>query len=340
MGLLRLALAALVMMSHMGIFFSGLNPGVSAVIVFYLLAGYVVNQLWTRRPVHSLRSAALWFYQDRLWRIVPLYLFALTFATILWAFGAQSGFIARSPQLHDWLANVLIIPLNYFMYTGQDSFTLLPPAWSLGVELQFYLLVPFLLSRPCLGAGAALLSLAVFALAQCGLLDIDFFGYRLLAGVGFVFFAGVMVGRTDRLSHGCLGLLWLASVVYVVWLVSAHRHQPYNTEVALGFALGLPVLIAFLKFPRKGSWQTLQRRAGELSYGLFLMHFPIIWLLQMNGYSGPSTAWAVFVLSGVLAWVGHAVVERPLWKKFRLKLLTGAADVGSVVYEKKNRSNS
>lgn len=340
MGLLRLTLAVLVMISHMGIFFFGLNPGVSAVIVFYLLAGHVVSQLWTRRPVQSLRSAALWFYQDRLWRIVPLYLFALAFATALWALGAQSGFIARSPQLYDWLANVLIIPLNYFMYTGQDGFTLLPPTWSLGVELQFYLLVPLLLSRPSLALGAALLSLVVFVLAQCGVLDIDFFGYRLLAGVGFVFLAGTLLGRPDRLSRGCLGLLWLSSVIYVIWIFATHRHQPYNTEVALGFALGLPVLIAFLKFPRKGLWQTLQRRAGELSYGVFLLHFPIIWLLQMNGYSGRSTAWVVFVLSVFLAWVAHIAVERPLWKKFRLKLSTNAADAASVAYEKTIRGNS
>lgn len=336
MGLLRLALATLVMISHIGIFFYGLNPGVSAVIVFYMLAGHVVSQLWARRPVASTWGAALWFYQDRLWRILPLYLFALAVATVLWALGAQSGFIARSPGLWDWLANLLIIPLNYFMYTGQDTFTLLPPTWSLAVELQFYLLVPLLLSRPALAVGAALLSFGVFVLAQCGVLDVDVFGYRLLAGVGFVFLAGTLLGRPDRLSRGCLVLLWLASVILAIWLWRGGHHRPYNTEVALGFALGLPLLVAFLKFPRQGLWQRLQRRAGELSYGVFVLHFPIIWLLYMQGIAGPSSAWLVFALSVLLAWVAHVAVERPLWAKFRLKLLTPPADASSVASKKRS----
>lgn len=326
MGLLRLALASLVMLSHMGISFAGLNPGVSSVIVFYMLAGHVVSQLWARRPVQDSYAAAWWFYQDRLWRIVPLYLFAALIAAALWALGAESPFIGLSPRWYDWLSNLLIIPLNFFMYTGQDGFTLLPPAWSLAVELQFYLLVPLLLGRPLLAIAAAILSFAVFILAQYGVLNTDVFGYRLLGGVGFVFLAGTLLGRCDRLSRGCLGLLWLGSVIYVIWLLTGDRHQPYNTEVALGFALGLPLLLAFLQFPCSRFWQNLQRRAGELSYGVFLLHFPAIWLLQMFGFTGHSVAWLVWVVSALLAWAGHTAVERPLWRKFRLKLSVKPAD--------------
>lgn len=339
MGLLRLFLASMVMLSHIGISFAGLNPGVSSVIVFYMLAGHVVSQLWSRRPVQGSQAATLWFYQDRLWRIVPLYLFAVLIAALLWGGGAQSPFIGLEPRWYDWLSNVVIIPLNFFMYTGQDGFTLLPPSWSLAVELQFYLLVPLLLGRPALAVAAALLSFAVFILAQCGVFNTDVFGYRLLPGVGFVFLVGTLLGRCDRMSRGCLGLLWLCSVVYVIWLLMGDRHRPYNTEVALGFALGLPLLAVFMKFPRKGHWQTVQRRAGELSYGVFLLHFPSIWLLQMFGYTGHSTAWMVFLVSALMAWVGHTAVERPLWRKFRLKLLVNSADA-TVASGKKIASTS
>lgn len=320
MGLLRLILATLVLISHMGIFIAGLNPGVSAVIVFYLLAGHVVSQLWQRRPVAGLAAASRWFYQDRLLRIVPLYLFALVLAAVLWALGAQSGFISRSPGWQDWLANLLIIPLNYFMYTGQEAFTLLPPAWSLGAELQFYLLVPLLLSVPWLACVAALASFAVFVLAQISVLDIDIFGYRLLAGVGFVFLAGTLLGRPERVARLSLVALWASSAIYALWLLGSDQHRPYNTEVALGMALGLPLLVIFQRLPRSGAWQTLQRRAGELSYGVFLLHFPAIWCLSLFGLSGPSTVGLVFLLSIAFAWLGHAVVERPLWHRYRVQL--------------------
>lgn len=337
MGLLRLFLASLVMLSHMGISYYGINPGVSAVIVFYLLAGHVVSQLWTRRP-NPQNGPAMWFYRDRLLRIVPLYLFALLVALGLWLVGAQSPYIARDPHWQDAFNNLLIVPLNYYMYAGQ-AFTLLPPAWSLGVELQFYLLVPLLLSIPCLGVAAALLSFGVFVLAQFGVLDTDIFGYRLLGGVGFVFLAGTLMGRSDRASRATLAALWLASVAYSAWLLSGDHHIPYNIDVALGMALGLPLLVLFARFPRQGPWQTLQRRAGELSYGVFLLHFPAMWCLGLLGLSGSSTAWMVFVLSAALAWCGHVGIEQPLWRKFRTRLpKTLPASTRSVSKsERKNR---
>ena len=317
MGLLRLVLATLVLISHLGISFGGLNPGVSAVIVFYMLAGHVVSQLWARRPQ---TGGQRWFYQDRLWRIFPLYATAAVLAIALWLAGAQSYFLSKPPGVTDWLANLLIIPLNLYMFSGQDAFTLVPPAWSLGAELQFYLLIPFLLGRPWLAIGAAALTFGVFVMAQMNLVDSDVYGYRLLAGVGFIFLAGTLLGRSDRLSRGALTLLWASSVAYVVWLRSGNHYLPFNTEVALGVALGLPLLVAFLRLPRKGLLHWLQRRAGELSYGVFLFHFPVIWLLQLFGFSGPSTATGVIALSILLAWLAHILVERPLWKYFRLEL--------------------
>lgn len=316
MGLLRLFLASMVMLTHLGYSFFGVSPGVSAVIVFYLLAGHVVSQLWAKRQG---RGAALWFYQDRLWRIVPLYLVALILAIVLWLIGVQSPFLSREPHWQDWLANLLIVPLNYYMFTGQDAFTLLPPTWSLGVELQFYVLVPLLLGRPQLQMIVTILSLVVFTLAQFGVLNTDVFGYRLLGGVGFVFLAGTLLDKRDFQSRALLGLLWLTSAIYAFWLLISDRHVPYNTEVAVGLALGLPLLQVFLRFPRKGLWQSIQRKAGELSYGVFLMHFPVIWLLEILGQSGPQTAWKVFVLSALLAWLAHVYVERPLWQRFRFQ---------------------
>mgnify|MGYP003343567634 FL=1 len=45
MGYLRLILALLVLLSHAGWRVAGLNPGVTAVIGFYLISGYVMAGL-------------------------------------------------------------------------------------------------------------------------------------------------------------------------------------------------------------------------------------------------------------------------------------------------------
>jgi hypothetical protein len=126
MGSLRFLLACLVLLSHLGISIVGLNPGVIAVVIFYVLAGHVVAGLWTKWQYQP--NPLMCFYHDRSWRIFPQYGVAILFATLLWLNGSQSSFLTKPPALADWLSNILIVPLNYFMYSGQDRFTLIPPA--------------------------------------------------------------------------------------------------------------------------------------------------------------------------------------------------------------------
>ncbi len=248
MGTLRFILASLVLLSHLGISITGLNPGVTAVVVFYLLAGHVVAGLWAkwqRRP-----QALFNFYRDRSWRIFPQYGAAVIFSTLLWLSGAQSSFISAAPSLTDWLSNAIIIPLNYYMYSGQDSFTLIPPAWSLATEIQFYLIAPLLLSQPLSKIIACLfLSLIIFVLAQGQWLNTDYYGYRLLPGILFIFILGGLYELKYRHKAMVPFLLaiWLLNGAYLFWLVIGQAHIPYNREVSLGLMLAMPLLAALSK---------------------------------------------------------------------------------------------
>jgi len=88
----------------------------------------------------------------------------------------------------------------------------------------------------------------------------------------------------------------------------------------LGLTLGIPLLRQFQRLRFVGAWERIQRLAGELSYGLFLLHFPAIWALQLAGLGGQQTAWLVWLLSAGLAWLGHRLIERPLWACYRPQL--------------------
>jgi peptidoglycan/LPS O-acetylase OafA/YrhL len=323
MGALRFLLACSVLISHLGIKINGLNPGVIAVIVFYLLAGHVVARLWGKWQYQP--DALGRFYSDRAWRILPQYTAALLFATLVWLGGAQSSFIAIRPGLSDWLANFLIVPLNIYMYTGQDSFTLIPPAWSLGAEIQFYLLAPLLLSQKLLHQlmvfGA---SLGVFALAQIQVLDTDYYGYRLMPGVLFIFLMGAMHELAYRHTslRNLLIFFWSLNFIYLLWLFKVGQYLPYNKEVALGLMIAMPVLAVLNKRkPEKKislMGRRLDRRLGELSYGIFLYHFPVIWMLKLQlPVVSANDIVAVIALSLCCAAIGHWMLERPLWRRFR-----------------------
>ncbi|NMG16354.1 acyltransferase family protein [Aromatoleum bremense] len=315
MGSLRFVLACLVLASHLGHSVSGLNPGVTAVVVFYLLAGHVVGGLWEkwRSQPHALRQ----FYADRLWRVLPQYYAALGAAALLWAAGAQSPFLALAPGPLEWVINLVVLPLAYFMYTGKEGFALVPPAWSLAVEIQFYLLAPWLagLTAARLG-GAILASLLVFTAAQLQWLDADHFGYRLLPGVLFIFLAGAGL-RRPALRPALLAL-WAVIVLYTVLLRWTGHYIPFNQEVALGVSLGVPVLEGLRRIQPRGRLKAFDEQLASLSYGVFLWHFPVTWLLELNPPILTAGAFAtVLGLATACAFLSHHGVERPLWRRFR-----------------------
>lgn len=321
MGLLRYFLASLVLVSHLGhTVLGGINPGVSAVVVFYMLAGHVVAGLWQKW--HAQPGALGRFYADRLWRVMPQYALACMAAALLWLAGAQSPFLSQQPGPLHWLAQITVVPLAYYMYTGAEGFVLLPPAWSLGVELQFYLLAPFLVLLP--GRTLALLmaaSLAVFSAAQAQWLNADHFGYRLLPGVLFLFLTGAALRR--RAAPAALATLWLGMCIYLttVW---GQPPVPYRRDVALGFVLGLP-LLALLQQRRTcppgqrpmGAAPAALQALANASYGVFLWHFPVMWALALGGVALAPRSIAELLLvttfSTICALAAHHALERPLW---------------------------
>lgn len=318
---MRLVLALAVLLSHAGLRIHGLNPGVTAVIGFYLISGYVMTGLIQRHFAAPAHMPA--FYVDRLLRIMPQYL-VYAGATLAWFFvtGAHTAFLARSPGVADLLNNLAVVPLNFYMFNGADQFSLIPPAWSLGAELQFYLLAPCMVLWPRLGVVLAVTSLGIYALAMIGRLHTEWFGYRLLAGVLWVFAAGMVLFVVQR-SRPALAVLMAAAAppvalaIYLLLRRYGLHAVPYNQEVLIGWGLGLP-LLHWLSRRRSGR---LDAVAGDVSYGVFLNHFLLIWLLFAS--PGLSAAqYALLALGSVsLSWLTQRLFERPAlaWRR-RLRL--------------------
>lgn len=311
-GTLRLLLAAAVALSHLGVAVGGLNIGVPAVVVFYLISGYVIRALLEAGP------GAGAFYVERALRLAPQYLFFGLLGAGLWAAGAVSPFLARDPGLWEWAANLLVAPLNYFMFNGLDAFTLIPPAWSLGCEIQFYLLAPWLWRAPSVVRGLFFgLSLLVYGAALMGWLDSDAFGYRLLPGVLWIFLLGGWLHELSRVRvlRLCLGV-WLAHLVLFGLLVwQPEWRVPFRVEVALGLVVGLPLLAVLAPLGAR-AWDSA---LGNLSYGLFLAHFALIWAWGMLASDpGGLPPAALYLVGGLgLAWVGWWLVERPVSRRRR-----------------------
>lgn len=309
LGSLRLLLALLVALSHAGVRVYGFNPGVTAVVVFYLISGYVMTGLL--RTHYSEWREIPAFYLDRALRLYPQYLF-IAGLTLGWmaATDARTAFLRHPPSIPDIVNNLAVIPLNLFMFNDSDQFTLIPPAWSLGAEMQFYLLVPILLLTRMRGA-VLLGSFVVFMLAAWGIIHTEWFGYRLLPGVLFMFLLGSCLHECHRGRLSCCALpfasgLVLAGLLLVLGL-SARLAVPYNAETLTGLLIGLPALHVLVRLPRRG-WDDF---FGDLSYGVFLCHFLILWLMGADAVQDWGLA-AYLIAAAALSFLSQRLVERPI----------------------------
>jgi peptidoglycan/LPS O-acetylase OafA/YrhL len=290
-GGLRLLLAMMVCLSHISLSIGGYNPGVAAVVVFYLLAGYV-----TRALIEDQLRTAPSFYLERLIRLAPPYWGAMAVAMLVWIIIAPSSqFLQRNPGAGDWLANLTILPLNYFMWTRQDQFTLIPPAWSLAVEVQFYLLAPWLLRFRRLGYALALLSLCLYLLAAMSVVNTDWWGYRLLPGVLFMFMIGATLQSRPILvtSLTC----FVSGALLIFFLLNPHKQAPFNIETAIGLFIGTPVL-AILAHLRR---HHLDDMVGRIAYPVFLLHFAVLWCFEALGWTGSVILATPVVLASYIA---------------------------------------
>ncbi|MQR02430.1 acyltransferase family protein [Glaciimonas soli] len=322
MGIYRLLLAIAVLLSHLGITIYGHNIGVFAVISFFILSGYVMTALVDRHYMEFSRVGR--FYQDRAMRLFPQFLFYFFLTLLLIGLAHPSSFFIGDVTLPKILLNVTMLPLNFFQYFINCQ--IIPQAWSLGLESQFYLVIPLVII--CKARGPVLVaSLAFFLLAYLGILNADTWGYRMLPGTLFMFILGSYIYRTP--SRAALYAIYLVICAMLIGLVIHPAWQlPFTFEVLAGLVFGVPVVWGLSKL----SFGRLEELAGNLSYGVFLNHFLLIWLFQSIGISGDSW-WYVYALiasSIALAGISYQLVERPVIRLRHVLRKRGARSIGAV----------
>lgn len=324
-GTLRLVLAVMVALSHAGLSVQGYHLGVPAVVVFFLLSGYVVAGMLAHPP-------PLWhFYAERALRLLPPYYGALALGVVCWWAGVSSDFLQAGHQPLLWAAALSIVPLNYAtLWPVLDTFTPVPPAWSLGLELQFYGLAPWLLARQGRIHAAILITVAVGGAAQLGLLPSDAWGYRLLAGNLYIFLSGAMLWRMHHSpgeGRAHIVALWLVVLgvgLGAGWL--GRWGQPFVLEVTVGYVLGVPIIAALGALPRR-AWDD---RCADLAYPVFLLHFAVLWTLEALGHPPAATSWRWLVaylgVTLTAAAALHWLTQRPVvaWRR-RLRQVAARA---------------
>jgi peptidoglycan/LPS O-acetylase OafA/YrhL len=307
MGTYRFILATLVLYSHAFGSIAGANPGVVAVISFFVISGYVMSLL-VERNYPSFREIPT-FYLDRAARLFPQYLFYV-FVTLLLAstIGIHDDFVADRGPIYI-LANIAILPLGFYMFALNHA-VYVPPAWSLGLELTFYLLFPFFWLLPKKAKYVALAtSILVFTMAYFGVINSNWFGYRFIPGTFFIFIAGASLAVPAALParYALMAAAGMTVAFIGLLLFPTIRALPYNFEVTLGAAIGITAIAWLKRYPRIGWDEYL----GNLSYGVFLSHYLFIFIADRFGID----RWLIVPIGALASAVlTYELVEKPVLK--------------------------
>ena len=335
---LRALSVVLVLLFHAGV----VKSGYIGVDVFFVLSGFLIsNILWEKLSgTDPTRRVLASFYARRCLRILPLSLLVLVvtavashffFETLIdnWASAGRAALV--------WAENWFLIheSNDYFAPQGTNPFQ---QYWSLGVEEQFYVVLPLLMlgllfvlrgfNRRARLIGLAVLAGAgvVAALASARVLDLSesetyyssfVRSYQLLAGVLVMALVRVLNLRDDR--------RWLFAAG-VVGLIVAGGFLDLSTTTSGLIATACAVLCVLSSKAVLVDSKVLEK-LGLWSYGMYLWHFPISVYLTEERSTSPWVAFAiVFAASTAIAAFTYRFFENPVR---HLKLPTGVTFAGT-----------
>jgi peptidoglycan/LPS O-acetylase OafA/YrhL len=320
---------------------SRLMPGgFVGVDIFFVISGYLIT-LQILKELGSGRFSIGEFYRRRIKRIAPAMLVVLAATLFISQFlfrpedaenAARSAFwsIMSLANVHFWLFE----DASYFA-TSSDELPLLH-YWSLGVEEQFYLFWPIILTLCATrvrSRGFALTALAVaigsFLFAQVYFYtDPSFVYYMLPTRAGELLTGAILawfVSRQNEASIGELANQALATIGLVLIIGSLYL---LSDEVVFPGFLAVPATLGAAALIYSGwagsTWVSgvLVIRpivwVGLVSYSAYLWHWPILAFLRYGQVEITSAVAILFFVSTLtLAWLSYRYIETPFRKSNR-----------------------
>jgi peptidoglycan/LPS O-acetylase OafA/YrhL len=288
----------------------------NAVLCFFVVSGFSI--------AHSLSERPQGFYARRFFRIYPLFFVSYLLALIpfaLWGKDFQYGIVDSTRYLHlpsIWSAIGSAFFLNGFLVHRLET---IGTAWTLSVEVFFYLLAPVFLkmkTRHLIG-----LILASCVLFYChSLLKVEGL-IELMYGeaaafllwpwlLGFVFYRH----RNEKWAQ--FMLLALGSLMITRWDLSGEPHALFIYVFSMAliiFSPRVPIRLA-----------GVLTYLGELSYPLYIIHGPIFCLLLGNHTGRP---WYVLIGLPLAASIAaYHLIDKPFRKRARARRPSARAGAG------------
>jgi peptidoglycan/LPS O-acetylase OafA/YrhL len=363
MGIIRLLLALSVVAAHCGpIFNQNFVNAPIAVQSFYIISGFYMSLILNEKYIGANSSYKL-FITNRLLRLYPIYWIVLI-GTIITGVGI---IMVTKGHMHYRFDSYLQVKANFLTYSylfvtnififGQDvvmflgirpengtlfytsnfhhtsptleSFLFVPQAWTLGIELTFYLIAPFLLRRGfkiILPLIVESFLLRLFIYDYLGLQN-DPWTYRffptevmffLLGYVSFRVYAKIKTSTLPKYLNECILLIAVFSTICYPYL-PAYKAQfmPFSTKEIIYFftiILSIPFLFNFLKRSK------LDTQVGDLSYPVYISHMLIFTFCTAQPFAFFKSGWMIALITIIAAILLNKLIGAPLEKYRQARL--------------------
>ena len=334
------------------------NHGYLAVDFFFTLSGFVIGYAYDDRWAKGM--SAWTFFKRRLIRLHPLLILGTIFGALLFYFGYHIGpteeecvtpmIATTSPwkMLAVMFLCFLMIPIGKSMDIRgwAETNPLNVPTWSLQWEYLANILYALIIRHfSTLMLGAFVAACGVLTVMLC--LNIDAFGilaardyaaYTVIGGwtlapdqlligatrVLYPFFAGLLLSRLHVSITIKRGGFLLCSTIIVAALAMPY-FAPDSAPWVNGIYEAAVILVVFPLVIAMGSGSCggggrLCRFHGELSYPLYIMHFPLVYMQRAwvadHATAPPSQHIAVnlslYILAIAVAWAAYKLYDIPV----------------------------
>ena len=351
MGWVRFWLAAAVVFHHSTVPWNlPMVDGHQAVRLFYIISGFYMALILDRK-YPATREGNWLFYSNRALRIFPIYWLVLVAAGLFYA--AAWAWLGRVPERFGWylplmesghaefltglgVSQLALFGLDWFNLLDFQGSTLawggtvpdgrsagflclVPQAWTLGVELSFYLFAPWmarwrtgLITFLCASGFAVRVGLWMWRPMETGSLNYFWFPLQLP-----FFFLGILSYRWMLASAPFWkkrGVAWAARVV-VLGVLAGYGLMPDGWDQAISCGMLALLIPGLLEGEGSG-----QRWVGELSYPIYVVHILVKWILlavQGAEKTGQAEVSGFVLLAGSLlaAIILEKFVTSPLERK-------------------------
>lgn len=306
LGTYRLALSLMVLVAHLGEGPDYVNHvGVFAVFGFYIVSGFLITYVLR----HNYSADSWGFLKNRCLRLYPPYFVILILTLIvIYTIPESQDFHAAWPvswRLQDWAGNIGIFPFVF----GDLRFRIIPPAWSVAVEIVNYFLLWALIARSRTIAIIVLLLAIAWHVVSLIIGSpwneryFPFYSALLPFSMGSIIYwlrkaNGLQLSQTaNAVAAAVLACLTLINTAAAGWL-GGYSGRYFDAFFYSNVTLMFLLVIACSKVTTSGRLRRADKWLGDLAYPAFLAHWLVGYLVSLLIFGNELTrGWLILLIS-------------------------------------------